>query len=212
MEQLAKHTEHTRKRYNAAARLYNLLEWPVEQLWYQQWREQMWEKVGGSDILEIGVGTGKNIPFYPDESNVTGIDLSPNMLQRAESYVERHGIPDVTLFEMDAQQLEFTDHAFDTVIATFVFCSIPDPVRALNEAWRVTKPGGRLLLLEHQVSDAGWLAAPMKALDRPMHYVSGVHIARNTVANVQRSKWNLNDVQTLSRTGIFKRMQGVKVV
>ena len=89
-----------------------------------------------------------NFPFYPSDVEVTGIDLSPRMLAKAQSKLSRLDM-EISLKEMDVQELDFLDDIFDTVFATFVFCSVPNPIRGLRELRRVCRPGGRLLLLEH---------------------------------------------------------------
>lgn len=109
------------------------------------------------------------------------------------------------LKEMDAQNMDFPDNHFDEVVATFVFCSVPDPVVGLHEALRVTKPGGRLHLLEHMKPEQPFLAGVMEKMDAPIHYLSGVHIARQTVANVEKTGWDIDKVQDLTAKGIFKK-------
>ncbi|WP_263790023.1 class I SAM-dependent methyltransferase [Salinibacter sp.] len=116
-----KTTDHTRGRYDTIAPLYDLMEWPVEQWLYRSWRHELWAEIKGPKVLEIGVGTGKNIPYYPDDVHVTSIDLSPGMLRRARPVADRHPEKQVTLREMDAQALDFDDDSFDDVVATFVF-------------------------------------------------------------------------------------------
>lgn len=187
------------------------MEWPVEQLWYKKWRQKLWKKIHGPKVLEIGVGTGKNIPYYPEEIEVTGIDLSPGMLKRAYKLLPNHPKDRITLREMDAQQMDFPNNIFDDVVATFVFCSVPNPVVGLHEALRVTKPGGKLHLLEHMRAEQSFLANLMKKLDAPIHYLSGVHIARKTVANVEKAGWDINKIQDLTAKGIFKKIQAIKV-
>ena len=142
-------TKHTLNRYSVLAAFYNFFEWPVEKLFFKTWREKLWSRVRSPEVLEIGVGTGKNIPYYPQGVRVTGIDLSPAMLKRAKKLPAQDGNEHVTLREMDAQNMSFPDDTFDEVLATFVFCSVPDPVLGLKEALRVTKPDGKLYLLEH---------------------------------------------------------------
>lgn len=200
-------TQFTKKRYNVTSVIYNLMEWPVEQLWYKKWRQKLWEQIHGPKVLEIGVGTGKNIPYYPDNIQLTGIDLSPGMLKRAKGLLKEKQKNHVILKEMDAQDMDFPDNHFDEVVATFVFCSVPDPVRGLQEVLRVTKPGGRLHLLEHMRAEQPFMASLMKKLDAPIHYLSGVHIARQTVANVEQAGWNIEKVQDLTAKGIFKKIK-----
>ena len=211
MKQNLRKTEFTKKRYNATSGIYNLLEWPIEQLWYKKWRQNLWQQIEGPKVLEIGVGTGKNIPYYPDDIELAGIDLSPKMLQRAKQLLATHQKSNVTLKEMDAQQLEFPDDTFDEVVATFVFCSVPNPVLGLWEARRVAKPGGKLYLLEHMRSKNKRFATIMKNLDNPIHYLSGVHIARKTVKNIEKAGWAIDDVEELTSNGIFRKIKAHKV-
>jgi len=161
-------TAHTQHRYDLWAPVYDWAEWPAEQLFFQTWREQLWAPVDGPDVLEIGVGTGKNMPYYPDDAHVTAIDLSPNMVERARRRALRSPKKAITIREMDAQSLDFSDDQFDEVVATMVFCSVPDPVRGLREALRVTRPGGHLRVLEHMRASPPRLARMMDHLDAAM--------------------------------------------
>lgn len=191
--------------------MYNILEWPVEQLLYKKWRDMLWKEITGPRVLEVGVGTGKNLPYYSSGMQVFAIDLSPGMLGQAEKKVERMKIGDtVTLLEMDAQALEFGDESFDEVVATFAFCSIPDPVLGFEEALRVTKPGGRLHLLEHMLIRNSRLASVMEMLDGAVHWVTGVHIARKTVRNVKKAGWTIEQAEKLTPGGIFRKIRAVK--
>jgi len=203
-------TKHTRSRYDLSAPVYDLAEWPMEKLKFRKWRPIIWEKAEGPQVLEIAIGTGKNISYYPDGIEVTGIDISSRMLKRARAYITKHDIKNVRVHEMDAQQLEFEDNTFDSAVATFAFCSIPDPVRALKEALRVVKPAGKLHLLEHMLSKKAAQAKVMKQLDAPIHYLFGVHIARKTVENVSKAGWNIVHVEELTSNGIFRFIDAVK--
>jgi len=138
-------TAFARERYNKTAPLYNFMEWPTELLVYKKWRRSFFQQVAGPRVLEIGVGTGRNIKHYPAQFRFVGIDLSEGMLQKAAA----NCAPNSRLLQMDAERLGFGDNSFDTVIGTFVFCSIPHPETALQEIRRVLKPDGRLLLMEH---------------------------------------------------------------
>ena len=120
----------------------------MERMRFASWRRRLPDRIKGSTVLEVGVGTGKNFAYYPDNVHMTGIDLSPRMLERARKRANKSKIK-VDLHEMDVQHLNFSDHLFDTIFATFVFCSVPDPVLGLRELKQVCKPDGRLLLLEH---------------------------------------------------------------
>lgn len=183
----------------------------MEKLLFRNWRRELWKQIKGPGVLEIGVGTGKNIPHYPEEIELTGIDLSPNMLRRAMQLLAKQQKDRVRLKEMDAQQMDFPDNTFNETVATFVFCSVPDPVKGLQEALRVTRPGGKLHLLEHMRADWSALGSVMDWLDAPLHYLSGVHIARQTVANVEKAGWQLENVQDLTRGGIVKKVEAIKL-
>jgi len=107
----------------------------------------------GDRVLEVGVGTGLNLPLYPKNCSVTGIDLSEEMLRKATQRVQEYGITNVTLEVMDASKLTFPDDSFDRVIATYVISAVPDPVKTLLEMRRVCKPSGHLVILNHFKSD-----------------------------------------------------------
>lgn len=106
----------------------------------------------GLRILEVGVGTGLNLSLYQPGSDVTGIDFSGQMLDRAEERAAREGLRP-RLFQMDAAKLRFPDASFDIVYAPYLIPVVPDPVQVLREMWRVCRPGGRLLVLNHFRSD-----------------------------------------------------------
>lgn len=102
----------------------------------------------GTRILEIGVGTGLHLELYPKGSRITGIDLSEPMLERARERAMRSGI-DARLLQMDATDLRFDSDAFDVVYAPYVLSVVPDPVAVFREMWRVCRPGGKVIVLNH---------------------------------------------------------------
>ena len=136
------------KRYNILAPIYDLLDIIPERLFYSGWRRQQWENCPAVRILEIGIGTGKNIPYYPSGANITGIDISPHMLKRARMRAISRQDVSVELLVMDVASMLFTSDTFDAVIGSFVLTVLEDPSGALQEIKRVCKPGGTLLLLE----------------------------------------------------------------
>ncbi len=189
-------TQLTRARYDRIAGIYDRLERPLETRCFQQWRTMLWERVQGPRVLEIGVGTGKNMPSYHKGWQITAIDLSPRMLEQAKRRAEREHV-EVDLQLGDAQALPFADASFDTVIATFVFCSVPDPVQGLREAARVLVPGGQLLLLEHVLS-RNVILRPLMQLANPMMVrMSGANMNRETVKNVERAGFAIQRVDDL---------------
>ncbi len=185
-----------RRRYDRIAPVYDLAEWFME-LRAAGWRRQLWSLVEGERILEIGVGTGASLRHHPRGKQVVAIDLSEHMLKRARWKAERLGV-ESTLMLADAQELPFVDNSFDTVISSFVFCSVPDPLRGLREARRVLRPGGCLLLLEHVLSRLPVLRTLMRWLDPLTSRVSGAHINRATVATVEAA--GFIDIETSDRS------------
>jgi len=192
----------TRDRYQRISQVYDVMEILPERR-YISWRERLWSLVRGPEILEVGVGTGKNIAFYPAGVRVTGVDLTPGMLDRAR---KRAAIlnREVTLLLGDAQNLDFADASFDTIVATFVFCSVSDPVRGLRELGRVVKPDGQIFLLEHVRSDKPVVGALMDILNPALVRVTGANINRRTVENVRRSGLLIERVEDLGMGDIFK--------
>lgn len=118
----------------------------------------------GDRVLEVGVGTGINLPLYPRNCRVTGIDLSASMLVKARERVLQKGLPNVRLHEMDAANLTFPDEIFDIVYAPYVISVVPDPVRVVREMRRVCRPGGKIVILNHFRSSSPLMAKVERAI------------------------------------------------
>jgi phosphatidylethanolamine/phosphatidyl-N-methylethanolamine N-methyltransferase len=119
----------------------------------------------GARVLELGVGTGLSLEAYPQHCQVTGIDLAPEMLERAQDRVNRNGWRHVTLQQGDAQNLAFADDAFDYVMAFHVVSVVPDPQRMMAEAQRVCRPGGLLAIINHFRSRQPTVARVQRGID-----------------------------------------------
>jgi len=175
----------------------------IERFAFRPWRERLWSQVNGNRILEVGVGTGKNLPHYPRGIQITAVDLSDKMLKRARRRVQELDI-EVDLCLMDAQRLALPDAALDAAVATFVFCSVPDPVLGLKELARVVKPGGQIILLEHMRAGHPILGRIMDWLNPLVVRVMGANINRRTVENVRKAGLPPQEVEDLSSAGIVK--------
>jgi len=195
----------TRSRYDRLARIYDPMEALIERFGFRCWRERLWGRLRGQHMrtLEVGVGTGKNMPYYPPDAEVTAVDLSEKMLAKARERARRLGL-EVELRPMDVQRLDFPDDSFDAAVATFVFCSVPDPVLGLRELARVVKPGGQIILLEHVRARHPILGRIMDWLNPPVVRVMGANINRRTVDNVRKAGLPLREVEVLVSDGIVK--------
>ena len=176
-------TNKIKKRYNRIAGLYDMMEVPMEGM-FSKWRKQMLKDASGK-TLEVGIGTGKNIPYYPENVDLIGIDFSEKMISKAKEKIT--GSKNIQLLEMDAQQMQFDDNAFDTVVTSCVFCSVPDPVLGLKEIRRVSKDGGKILMLEHVRSNKKVVGPLMDAFNFIPLHMYGANINRNTYQNLLKA-------------------------
>jgi len=184
-------TETIKRRYNRTSLYYDWMGW----MFPPPLRQKVLSYARGK-VLEVGVGTGKNLPYYPAGCEVTGIDFSPGMLAKARKKVRLARVP-VTLLEMDVQDMGFPDNSFDTVVATCVFCSVPDPVQGLREVRRVCKPGGQIILLEHVRSDHPIIGRLMDILNPLSLYLVGSNINRRTLENVRKAGIKLTRIENI---------------
>jgi len=191
------HSKRISRRYDRLAFFYDFMEAHIEKSRFASWRKRLTDRITGDRVLEVGVGTGKNLPYYPPWVHGTAIDFSPKMLNRARK-VAADLRQEVDLLEMDVQFLAFPDNSFDTVLATFVFCSVPDPLRGLRELRRVCKPGGRLLLLEHMRPGNPFLGILFDLINPMVVRMMGANINRRTVANIHEAGWEIQVVEDLS--------------
>ena len=158
------------------------------------------------ETLEIGAGTGLNLPRYRTPTRVVATEPSPQMLARLHRRVGESQVP-VVVEEAVAEALPFDDASFDTVVTTLVMCSVPDPMRAMAEIRRVLKPGGSYLFLEHGGSDDDRLARWQRRLDRAWTIISaGCHLDRNITTHLGEAGLSLTSLETYEprRSGPIK--------
>ena len=167
----------------------------MEMISARTWRQALLSGVHGR-VLEVGIGTGKNLPYYPRDVDLTGIDISPRMLARAKRRAESLGIS-CRLIVMDAERMTFPDAAFDAVVSTFVFCSVPDPVAGLKEIRRVLKPDGEAFFLEHVRSANPLLGKLMDLLNPLVRAAIGPNINRRTVENIANAGFEIVSLEEM---------------
>jgi ubiquinone/menaquinone biosynthesis C-methylase UbiE len=172
------------------------MEAPLEWFRFRKWRSRLKERLGSGRILEVGIGTGKNMPYYPQNTEVKAIDFSTKMLKRARRQAHRLDVQ-IDLLEMDVQQLDFASQYFDTVFASFVFCSVPDPIAGFRELHRVCKPDGRLILLEHMRPGNAMLGSVFDFMNPLIVRLMGANINRRTAANISEAGWNIQIAEKL---------------
>lgn len=179
------------------ARVYDWLLESVEKGGLRDRRRELLAGASGA-TLELGAGTGHNLPHYPD--GVTRLVLTepdPHMAKRLRKQVEESGRAHVEVVEAGAESLPFGDDEFDTVIATLVFCTIPDPEAAMAEVARVLKPGGRMLFLEHVRADGGRLGRWQDRLNPVQNFCfGGCNLNRRTADSLNASGLEIEELRT----------------
>ena len=195
-------SEKIKKRYDRVSRIYDIMERPMEAMSLKEWRIQFMKELNGK-VLEVGVGTGKNIEFYPDDLDITAIDFSPKMLEKAIEKANRFS-KKVDLRLMDAQYMEFENNSFDVVFTTCVFCSVPDPILGLEEIKRVCKKGGKIILIEHVRSEHKVIGTLMDVFNPIVVNTYGANINRRTVESVNKAGFYNIEVSNLWRDIVKK--------
>jgi len=178
-------TDKIKKRYDRIASYFDLLEKPMGTSGFDKWRKKLIEQVNGK-TLEVGIGTGKNLRFYNRDIDLTVIDFSKNMLDKAKAKYRKE-LPMANFLEMDVENLGFEDSTFDTIVTSCVFCSVPNPVKGLQEIKRVLKPTGQLIMLEHVRSNSKVLGTLMDWFNFIPLNIIGDNINRKTGENLRKA-------------------------
>ena len=178
-----------------------------EKIWFGGGRQWLCARAEGR-ILEVGIGTGLNLPHYRPDATITGVELSPAMLAIARKRAAELG-RDVDLREGDAEHLAFDDGSFDTVVCALALCTIPDPAAAIAEMRRVLVPGGRLLLLDHIASTWPPIYAAQWLLERLTIRTAGEHFTRRQRPLVEAAGFEVVEVERL-KAGSVERIHARK--
>jgi ubiquinone/menaquinone biosynthesis C-methylase UbiE len=175
----------------------------MERLLFEGGREWVCRQAVG-DVLEVAIGTGRNLPFYPPEVRLTGVEFSPAMLELARRRALELG-REVDLRVGDAQALDLPDESFDTVVCTLSLCGIPDERRAVREMKRVLRPGGRLLLLDHVAGSPAWVRAIQWALEQITVRLGSEYFLRRPLRTVLAQGFIVERSER-SKLGIVERL------
>jgi ubiquinone/menaquinone biosynthesis C-methylase UbiE len=179
----------------------------LERYQFRGGREWVCSRARG-EVLEVAVGTGLNLPFYPPEVRLTGVDLSPGMLSAARARAAELAL-DADLREADAAALPFPDASFDTVVCTLGMCAVPDDRAAIGEIRRVLRPGGRLLLLDHIGSNWWPIWAAQRLLEVVTVRTAGEHQTRRPLPVVRAAGFTIEESERL-KAGSVERVAAVK--
>ncbi len=166
----------------------------MEFLILRHYRKKLVSQTKGK-VLEIGIGTGRNLPYYPKGCEIIGVDLSEKMLEISRSFALNLGLS-VTLLTMDVENLAFKDNTFDTVLCTLSLCTVPNPIQALYEMKRVCKPEGTILLLEHVRSHNSFIGKLQDWLTPLIVRKIGCHLNRDTIGNIKKAGLHIDYLES----------------
>jgi ubiquinone/menaquinone biosynthesis C-methylase UbiE len=204
---LTKETERIKRIWDKQAPRYDRSAALWEKILFGDGRRWVCSRIHG-EVLEVAVGTGLNLAFYPDGVRLSGVDLSPAMLGIARQRARELGM-EVDLREGDAQGLLFPDESFDTVVCTLSLCNIPDDRKAVAEMKRVLRPGGRLLLLDHVRAASRLGRAVQRALEVVLVRLGGEHLLRRPLEHVRAEGLQIEE-QERYKLGIVERLTARK--
>jgi len=200
-------TERVLRLYEKEAPKYDRQMRFFEWLLFGSGREWVCSQAEG-EVLEIAVGTGRNLPYYPDGVRLSGVELSPAMLEIARTRAREVG-REIDLRVGDAQALEFPDESFDSVVCTLSLCTIPDDRAAVAEVRRVLRPGGRFLLLEHVRSPLLPIRTAERLLEPLMLRFEADHLTREPLEHLRAEGFAIERLER-SKLGIVERVAARK--
>ena len=179
--------------YGSFAKYYDFGTFLFEILFFRRFRKYLLKSAKGK-ILEIGAGTGKNLPYYPKDSDLTLTDFTPEMLEIAKKRAKKLRIS--ANFKLaDSEKLPFKSKNFDTIVDTLGLCTYPNPLKALNEMKRVCKPSGKIILIEHGSSNIQ-LIQKIQHGREPKHLKStGCSLTRNYLNIIKKSNLKIMNIK-----------------
>ena len=192
------------RKYNRFAPWYDLIEGLPDVLGVRSLRRRLLHQASGK-VLEVAVGTGKNLRYYPDGCQVTAVDVSREMLRIARKRAAKLSM-DVNFLLADTEALPFSDRSFDTVVSSLTTCTFPNPVIALQEMARVCRNDGKILLLEHGRSDRKWLGRWQDRLADRNVKALGCHWNREPLELVRQAGLKVNKSR-LVFLGVFHQIE-----
>ncbi len=168
---------------------------PLEQTTFKKIRTNLLHKAKGR-VLEIGSGTGANFPFYKNANQVDAIEPNTLMAKKSLDRIKQSNIP-IQTYMVKAEKLPFPDNTFDSVVGTLVLCTIPEPVEALKEIQRVSKPNAKLLFFEHVKMDQPLLGKLQDVLTPTWKKIcDGCHLNRNTLEVIRQTGFSIEKVDS----------------
>ena len=193
-------------KYNRFSAVNDWMEAPIEKKYFSKWRKSLLGDIKGK-VLEVGVGTGKNLPYYSkDQVELTAIDISKKMMDKAKERAEQLKFK-INFKLVDSEKFPFPNNSFDYIITTFVLCSVASPETVLKEMDRVLKPTGKILLLEHVLSK-NKLIRLFQRLHNPLtKFLVGVNIDRDTIGTISKSHLQIIAERDMAIKDVFKQLE-----
>ena len=178
------------EKYNKIAKLYDFFERYIEKKLFSKFRKKLFEHIEGK-VLELGAGTGKNFLYYSKDLEGYAIDFSNKMLEIAKERKEALGLENIEILQMDIENLQFEDNTFDTVFSSFVFCTVPNPIKGLKQARRVLKEDGKAVFLEHMKSSKFINNIFLYMMNPLTKLLLGTSMIRETEKNIEKAGFKI---------------------